>query len=238
MPYKKISSGSARSDAMRRHISIISAFLMFLFLVSCASYGSGAPSWVRNAPESIEVVYGVGKCRMSTVENSRDASYGLALSDLAAKMYPVIDEAAAAYSVDDNAEAFERIRTNATSTLASYITKKEVWVDEEGAVWTLVSASVLDFPSCYATSVRKYLAELEEKRTVTLKKLEALTDALEFKEDADGTDSSDVILLKEKSEKRAAEIISEIDRIENSLDIDAVVERIRTILKREGYRVN
>lgn len=225
---------------MQRLLPIILLLLMFLFLSSCASSGSASPEWVKDTPVNSEFVYGVGRGRMSNEENSRNASYGFAVSALAAELYPIIDEATVDYISSGNGEAFSRIRTAATSAFASCVVRKEVWTDKDGTVWTIVSASVREFPSMYKESAEDYIAELEEKKTVTLEKFEALISFLEVEECADGTVSFtlDALLLKETAEKRASEIICEIDRVIDSLDIDAVTERIRVILKREGYMVD
>lgn len=230
----------ARLDLMQRLISNILLLVMFLFLSSCASSGGVVPGWVKETPESSEFVYGVGRGRMSNEENSRNASYGFAVSSLVAELYPIIDEATVDYISSDNAEAFSRIRTAATSAFASSVVRKEVWTDKVGTVWTIVSAPVRDFPSIYKESAEDYIAEIEEKRTVTLQKLEALISSLEVEGCDDGTVffTPDALLLKEKAEKKASEIICEIDRVIDSLDIDAVMERLRIVLKREGYRLD
>ncbi len=193
---------------------------------------------MENTPKDREFVYGVGSARMSTTGNSKHASYGFALSNLASKLYPVIDEAVAEFVSADNAEAYEKIKTTATSFFTASAQIDEVWIDNDGTVWTLISAPVNDFPNVYKTAAEDYLEELEEKRTVTLEKLDDILSSLDFTESDGGAVSSDLLLFREKAEKKADEIIRNIDRIENSFNSDSVVERIRIILKRVGYKVD
>lgn len=175
---------------------------------------------------------------MSSVENSRHASYGFALSNLASKLYPVIYGAVADYVSADNAEAYEKIKMVATSSLTAGVQIDDVWVDDDGTVWTLISASISDFPAVYKTAAENYLEELEEKRTATLEKLDDFLSSLNITESDNEAASPDLLLLKEQAEKKVEELIWDIDRIENSLNSDSIAKRIRIILKREGYTVD
>ena len=224
---------------MRRLYAVILSFLIVTVLASCASVGSGAPSWVKSVPESRKLIYGVGSAKLTTEKNSSDASYGLALSDLVSKLYPVIDEATDDCVTDGTAEAYEKIKLSATSTLVSKALKDEVWTSSDGTVWTLVSVSVSDFPSLYEEATDEYILALEEKRVTTLEKLDNLIVSLGV-EESDGsiTLTSDALLLKEKAERKADEIISGIDRVEKGLRNDEVVEKIRHGLNTRGFNVN
>ena len=224
---------------MRRLYAVILSFLIVMGLVSCASVGSGSPLWVKSAPESRKLIYSVGSAKLTTEKNSSDASYGLALSDLVSKLYPVIDEATAEYITDNTLEAYEKIKLSATSTLVSKAVKDEVWTSADGTVWTLVSVAVSDFPSLYEEATEEYIVSLEEKRVTTLEKLDDLIVSLGVEESGVSISlSSEALLLKEKAEKKADEIISIIDSVEKGLRINEVVERIRLSLQTLGYKVN
>ena len=150
-----------------------------------------------------------------------------------------IDEATDDCVTDGTAEAYEKIKLSATSTLVSKALKDEVWTSSDGTVWTLVSVSVSDFPSLYEEAADEYILALEEKRVTTLEKLDNLIVSLGV-EESDGsiTLTSDALLLKEKAERKADEIISGIDRVEKGLRIDEVVEKIRHGLNTRGFNVN
>ena len=211
-----------------------------MVLASCVFVGSGAPSWVMSAPEkSRELIYGVGRAKLTMEKHSSDASYGFALSDLVSRLYPIIDEATVEYVTDNTHEAYEKIKLAATSTLVSKALKDEVWTSSDGTVWTLVSVPVSDFPSLYEETAEEYIVSLEEKRVTTLEKLDDLIVSLGVEEsDVSITLSSEALLLKEKAEKKADEIISIIDSVEKGLRINEVVERIRHGLQTLGYKVN
>lgn len=177
---------------------------------------------------------------MTNEKNSRDASYGVALTDLVAKLFPVIEEAIAPYSSDMTVEAYRKITTAATSAIVSKAAREDGWTSPDGTVWTLVSSDVRDFPSLFEQACDEYIQALEEKRMATLEKLDSLIASLEVEKNSDGAVilTPDAILLKEKAEKKADEIISEIDRVESSLRIEEVVKRIRSGLQKRGYAVN
>ena len=225
---------------MQRH----KLFLLFLVatavLSSCASTSSGGePDWVRKTPASRDSVYAVGSTKMTNEKNSTDASYGIALTTLSSYLTPFIDDASSSVSTEETAEAYGTIRSSAVNAALLSVKKEGVYVSSDETVWTLVSVSVGNLPSLYASAAEDYIVILKGKRVTTKEKLEDLLKSIEVTPDENGqpTLSAEAVALKEKAEAKAAEIISGIDSIESHLEIDTVVEAIRKNLKKAGFKV-
>ena len=114
-----------------------------------------------------------------------------------------------------------------------------MYVSSDGTVWTLVSVSVGNLPSLYASAAEEYVVTLEEKRVTTEEKLEDLLKSIEVNSDENEqlTLSSEAVALKEKAEAKAAEIIAGIDSLEKNLETEKIVETIRKNLKVAGFKV-
>ena len=176
---------------------------------------------------------------MTNEKNSADASYGLALTQLSSYITPFIDDASSSVSTEETAEAYETIKSSAVNAALLGIKKEEVYVSSDGTVWTLVSVSVGNLPSLYASAAEEYVVTLEEKRVTTEEKLEDLLKSIEVNSDENEqlTLSSEAVALKEKAEAKAAEIIAGIDSLEKNLETEKIVETIRKNLKVAGFKV-
>ena len=225
---------------MQRHKLFLLLLVTAAVLSSCASTSSGGePDWVRKTPTSQDSVYAVGSAKMTNEKNSTDASYGIALATLSSSLTPFIDDASSSVSTEETAEAYETIRSSAVNAALLSVKKEGVYVSSDGTVWTLVSVSVGNLPSLYASAAEDYIVILEGKRVTTKEKLEDLLKSIEVTPDENGQPalSAEAVALKEKAEAKAAEIINGIDSIESHLEIDTVVEAIRKNLKKAGFKV-
>ncbi len=225
---------------MQRHKLSILFLVIIVVLSSCASTsGSGEPGWLKDAPSSRSFIYAVGSAKMTNEKNSSDASYGLALTSLSSYLSPFIDDAVSSVSAEETAQAYETIKNSAVNAALLSVKKEEVYVSSDGTVWTLVSVSVENLPSLYASAAEDYVITLEEKRVTTEEKLEDLLKSIEITPDENGqlTLSSEAVALKEKAEAKAGEIIAEIDSIEKNLEIETIVGTIRKNLEKAGFKV-
>ncbi len=225
---------------MQRHKLSILFLVIIVVLSSCASTsGSGEPGWLKDTPSSRSFIYAVGSAKMTNEKNSTDASYGLALTSLSSYLSPFIDDAVSSVSAEETAQAYETIKNSAVNAALLSVKKEEVYVSSDGTVWTLVSVSVENLPSLYASAAEDYVITLEEKRVTTEEKLEDLLKSIEITPDENGqlTLSSEAVALKKKAEAKAGEIIAEIDSIEKNLEIETIVGTIRKNLEKAGFKV-
>lgn len=222
---------------MKRFRTVI-IFIIVILLSSCVSTSGddGAPSWAVEVPSDRDNVYGVGSAKMTNEKNSRDASYGLALTSVSSALYPLIEDAASSFTTDLTASAFETIRNNAVSALLGNVERKDEYTSADGTVWTIVSVPVRNLPSLYQSAADDYVVTLEEKRVTTEEKLDDLLKDIAVSA-GEGELSSDTVALQEKAEAKAAGIIAEIDSIEKGLETEKVVGNIRKNLKNAGYRL-
>lgn len=213
-------------------ILIISALLC-----SCATSRTEEeiPAWVNEIPASDSVLYGIGKAKLLIDSNSQQAADASARSDLALKINVNIKDALAVYSNEASSvvtSAFETIILQSVNLTMKSVVVEQHWSAADGTVWSLVSFPVSDLPALYADAANDYLNQLEEKRINTLQKLIDLLAEL-----GDATDDNSV-KLKKLAQEKADSILSEVDEITESIDVDLHVRRIKDYLVVKGFELN
>ena len=218
---------------------VVFLLVLVLLLVSCATgtninekNNDGSPIWTTEIPKSNKLLYGVGKAKLSTDKNSQDASYSLAVSDLAKQISVRIDEATTYYSNDTNklaTAAYETIKVTSVSLSVNGVVTEARWTAEDGTVWTLVSIKVKNLPKIYEDASNSYKKEQEEAIETIKAKLDALLGQIGDQSD------NDSLTLKAAAEKKANELQKEITETLASVDCEGVRDEIEKLLIADGY---
>ena len=218
---------------------VVFLFVLVLLLVSCATgtninekNNDGSPIWTTEIPKSNKLLYGVGKAKLSTDKNSQDASYSLAVSDLAKQFSVRIDEATTYYSNDTNklaTTAYETIKITSVSLSVNGVVTEARWTAEDGTVWTLVSIKVKNLPKIYEEASNSYKKEQEEAIETIKAKLDSLLGQIGDQRD------NDSLTLKAAAEKKANELQKEIKETLSSVDCEGVRDEIEKLLIADGY---
>jgi ElaB/YqjD/DUF883 family membrane-anchored ribosome-binding protein len=218
---------------------VVFLLVLVLLLVSCATgtninekNNDGSPIWTTEIPKSNKLLYGVGKAKLTTDKNSQDASYSLAVSDLAKQISVRIDEATTYYSNDTNklaTTAYETIKITSVSLSVNGVVTEARWTAEDGTVWTLVSIKVKNLPKIYEEASNSYKKEQEEAIETIKAKLDALLSQIGDQSD------NDSLTLKAAAEKKANELQKEIKETLSSVDCEGVRDEIEKLLIADGY---
>ena len=218
---------------------VVFLFVLVLLLVSCATgtninekNNDGSPIWTTEIPKSNKLLYGVGKAKLSTDKNSQDASYSLAVSDLAKQFSVRIDEATTYYSNDTNklaTTAYETIKITSVSLSVNGVVTEARWTAEDGTVWTLVSIKVKNLPKIYEEASNSYKKEQEEAIETIKAKLDSLLGQIGDQRD------NDSLTLKAAAGKKANELQKEIKETLSSVDCEGVRDEIEKLLIADGY---
>lgn len=213
--------------------------MFVLMLVSCATgtdvtkkNDDGSPIWTTEIPVSNRLLYGVGSAKFSTESNSREASYVNAVSDLGRKITVRINDATAAYSSESEknlAEAFENIRVLTVSVTVKGVKTVDRWKAEDGTVWTLVSYEIKNLPKLYSDAANSYTAQQEEKKINVMNRLATLLEELGDRDDAEAVE------MRSLAEKRASELVFEIESVSSGLHTEEITETLRENLIKDGY---
>ena len=227
---------------MRRFINVCSFILVLFLMVSCATgtdirkkNKDGSPIWVKEIPVSNKLVYGVGRAKLSNLQNSQDASYAEATSNLAKKLSVRVNEATTLFSNDIESvvfEAYESIKVMTVSFTLKGVILEDRWVAEDGTVWTLVSLKIKDLPAMYGDAANDYAKQQEEKKNSTMKKLEELLAEIGETEDAET-----LTLIKLATDK-ANSIVEEIDFALSEVNAEGVRNKIEESLLEDGFDIS
>lgn len=213
--------------------------ILVLSLVSCSTgiiisekNRDGSPIWTTEIPKSSKLLYGVGKAKLSNEKNSKDASYSIAVTDLAKQLSIRVEEATALYSNDINKstqEAYENIKVTSVSFTLKGVVTEDRWTAKDGTVWTLVSIKVKNLPQMYEEASKAYMKEQEEEILDIREKLEKLIEQLGELKDEDS------LIIKAAAEKKASTLEAEISETLSSVKCDSVRDAIEKSLIIDGY---
>lgn len=221
-----------------KSIALLMVFVLLLS-VSCATVTNineknddGSPIWTKEIPVSNKLVYGVGSARLSTEQNSRDASYANAASSLARQISLIVDEATVVYSSESTGttkDAYESIKQTAVSFTLKGVKTEARWTAEDGTVWTLLSVKIKDLPDMYNDAANTYIKEQKNEIAAIEKKLESLLNELK-----DSTDD-DALKLKLAAESKASQLVDEIEVRISGINYEGVSSEIEKKLIEKGY---
>lgn len=165
---------------------IVLALLVFLAAGCATTNPDGSPKWTTNPPSNWRTFYAVGYGKLSNVQNSRMRAEALAMDSVARWASTTVQGALTNYFQDSGSsgnqtlEMMENISRQVVNISLRGAVVEEIYTDDDGGVWALVSFPVKNLKDAY----KEQSIALERKAEI--QKAELLIEYLEKELEKEG----------------------------------------------------